>query len=117
MKNFEYYGKFLATADRLTWVDVTRASSFNIQKRALTERDVSSALDNALAGITSVWVVYCNLDRNSELVAVFSSESEARNRTQEMLITVFGRSQGVVQPNASLGTGSPARPVPNPKAG
>ena len=114
MKSFQSSGKFLATADRLTYIDITRATSFDLFKRSTSEADVKSA--SSSNEFAEVWTVYCNIDKTSHLVAIFAGENEARTKTENMLITAFGKSSGPVEPVNSRQNGIPAHLSPSPKA-
>ena len=117
MKTLDSYGKFLAAADRQSWIDITRATSFNIEEKGVSENDVKAALNLPIKGIAAVWVVYCNYEKNSDPVGIFATEDEARRNTEEMLITAFGRSPSVGHSSNSRTTGTPALLSPSPKAG
>ena len=116
MKPFNSFGKFLATADRQSWIDITRASSFHMQERDVSEADVKAAFTLPFDKISSVWMVYCNYEKNSDPVAIFSTDDEARSQTEIMLITAFGKSQNVEQSSNHRDTGFPAPPSPRPTA-
>lgn len=109
MKTLDLYGKFLASADRQSWIDTTRITSFNIQKRGALENDVKAALGASAKALSFVWGVYCNFEKNSELVGLFSTEDDAREKTEILLITVSGKSQGGAQPQDSRKMAAPAR--------
>lgn len=117
MRTLDSYGKFLASADRQSWIDITRATSFNIEQKNVSENDVKTVLNLPIKGISAVWVVYCNYEKNSDPVGIFATEDEARKNTEEMLITAFGRSPSVSQASNSQTTGTPALLSPSPKAG
>lgn len=117
MKTLDLYGKFLATADGKSWIDITRASSFNMQEKGVSEADVKAALDLPLKGISQVWVVYCDYEKNSDLVGIFATKDEARRNTEELLIMVSGKSASLSQPSNARTTGAPVLLSPSPKAG
>ena len=116
MKTLDLYGKFLASADQRSWIDITRVASFNIEKKGIAENDVKTVLDLPVKGISSVWVVYCNYEKNCDAVGIFATEDEARRNTEELLIMASGKLSSQSHSGDSRTKVNPALPSPYPKA-
>lgn len=113
MKTLNLYGKFLSSADRKSWIDVTRIVSFDVKEKSMSDDSLKVTLGQIPKFTRSEWVVSCNFDKNCELVGIFSSENEATSETEKLLITISG--QALNGPPGGHSTRSLVSPQPAPK--
>lgn len=113
MKSLNLYGRFLAAANRKSWIDVLRVSLFSIELRDVSEIDMAEALDDTSSKLTAVWGVYCFYEKNSELVGIFSTQEEARISTEQLLLTAFGKSPKLEQACQTEGSKAPVHLSPH----
>ena len=100
MIDFETNGKFITTADRKSWIDLTRISTFTMYELNGSHEELQKFFPKPVEKNDSFWVVYCNYERTSDAVAVFHTQAEARQRTELTLMAAFG-SGGILPAGAA----------------